>query len=375
MNRPVRLYAGLMSGTSVDAVDGVLAAFHDDTTPVGSLAFGSRPIPAPLREALQSLQGPGTDELARAAVAANALSDLYAEVVADLLAASGRRPAEIEAIGAHGQTVRHRPECGYTIQLLNPSRLAERSGIAVVADLRSADVAAGGQGAPLAPGFHRAVFGVARERRAIVNLGGIANVSLIPAADEQAPMLGFDTGPANTLLDHWCREHTGQDFDRDGSWSAGGRAIDGLLARMLEEPYFNAPPPKSTGRELFEAGWLQAALRSADALDADPRDVQATLAELTAFTVAKPCIEFGARDIRVCGGGARNGDLMARLRRRVAPATVEDTSALGIDPQAVEALAFAWLACRRLAGLPGNVPAVTGASGPRLLGGLWPAAR
>lgn len=375
MNRPVRLYAGLMSGTSVDAVDGVLAAFHDDTSPAGSLAFRSRPIPAPLRDALQSLQGPGTDELARAAVAANALSDLYAEVVADLLAASGRRPADVEAIGAHGQTVRHRPDCGYTIQLLNPSRLAERCGIAVVADLRSADVAAGGQGAPLAPGFHQAVFGVARERRAIVNLGGIANVSLIPAADEQASMLGFDTGPANTLLDHWCRQHTGQDFDRDGSWAASGRVIDRLLARMLEEPYFDAPPPKSTGRDLFEAGWLRAALRSADTLDDDPRDVQATLAELTALTVAKPCIEFGATDIRVCGGGARNGDLMERLRRRVAPATVEDTGALGIDPQAVEALAFAWLACRRLAGLPGNVPAVTGASGPRLLGGLWPATR
>ncbi|HRO58878.1 MAG TPA: anhydro-N-acetylmuramic acid kinase [Burkholderiaceae bacterium] len=375
MNRPVRLYAGLMSGTSVDAVDGVLAGFHDDTSPAGSLAFSSRPIPLPLRDALQSLQRSGADELARAALAANELSDLYAEVISDLLDKSGRQPAEIEAIGAHGQTVRHRPECGYTIQLLNPSRLAERSGIAVVADLRSADVAAGGQGAPLAPGFHHAAFGAARERRAIANLGGIANVSLIPAADEQAPVRGFDTGPANTLLDYWCLRHTGHDFDRDGSWAAGGRVIEALLARMLEEPYFSAPAPKSTGRDLFEAGWLQAALRSADALDADPRDVQATLAELTAITVAKPCIEFGATAVRVCGGGARNPDLMARLRRRAAPATVEDTSALGIDPQAVEALAFAWLACRRLAGLPGNVPAVTGATGPRLLGGLWPATR
>ena len=375
MNRPVRLYAGLMSGTSVDAVDGVLAGFQDDTQAARSLAFSSRPIPLPLRNALQSLQRPGADELARAALAANELSDLYAEVISDLLDQSGRKPAEIEAIGAHGQTVRHRPECGYTIQLLNPARLAERTGIAVVADLRSADVAAGGQGAPLAPGFHHAMFGAASERRAIVNLGGIANVSLIPAADEQAPVRGFDTGPANTLLDHWCLKYTGHDFDRDGSWAAGGRVNETLLARMLAEPYFGAPAPKSTGRDLFEPGWLQAALRTADALDAEPRDVQSTLAELTAITVAKPCVEFGAKAVQVCGGGARNSDLMARLRRRVAPATVEDTSALGIDPQAVEALAFAWLACRRLAGLPGNVPAVTGATGPRLLGGLWPATR
>jgi anhydro-N-acetylmuramic acid kinase len=438
---PVRLCAGLMSGTSVDAVDGVLAAFpledgpdawletlafprkdnpeaRPETlaspfdgasgAPIRTLAFRSRSMPSGLREALQALQKPGADELARASEAANALADLYAEVVADLLETSGHRPGQVAAIGAHGQTVRHRPELGYTLQLLNPARLAERSGLAVVADLRSADLAAGGQGAPLVPAFHAQVFGDPFRKRAIVNLGGIANVSLIPsraaaghaarpragasrsagpwppelpeaglsASDAGLSMpqvLGCDTGPANTLLDFWCRRHTGADFDADGAWAAGGRVLKPLLHCLLAEPYFRRPAPKSTGRDLFEATWLEARLRAAGATDASPRDVQATLAELTAVTVAQPCRAFGADEVWVCGGGARNVHLMRRIAEHTAPAPVADTAALGLDPLAVEATAFAWLAHRRLSGLPGNLPAVTGAAGPRVLGAVWPA--
>ncbi|TXL66401.1 anhydro-N-acetylmuramic acid kinase [Zeimonas arvi] len=378
-----------MSGTSVDAVDGALVEFPIES-PDGSgaasraaprtLAFCSRPIPPALRGQLQSLQQPGPDELARAALAANALASLYAEVSADLLAAAGLEPARVAAIGAHGQTVRHRPELGYTIQLLNPARLAELAGIPVVADLRSADVAAGGQGAPLAPGFHATVFAHPTLRRAVVNLGGIANVSLLEAGAgrtdrnlEARPVAGFDTGPANTLLDLWCERHTGQPYDRDGAWAAGGRVLPPLLACLLSEPYFRAAPPKSTGRDLFEAGWLARGLAQAGATSADPRDVQATLAELTAVTVAEPCLAFDAREILVCGGGSRNADLMGRLAARMPGVMVSDTSDMGIDPQAVEATAFAWQAHRHLAGLAGNLPSVTGASGPRVLGALWPA--
>lgn len=413
MSPAVRLCAGLMSGTSVDAVDGALVEFPIESPvdfPSGvtagvtadpragpgaadraaprTLAFCSRPIPPYLREQLQSLQQPGPDELSRAALAANALAALYAEVCADLLAAARVGRAAVAAIGAHGQTVRHRPDLGYTIQLLNPARLAELAGIPVVADLRSADVAAGGQGAPLAPGFHATVFAHPTLRRAVVNLGGIANVSLLEAgaarpdgdlegrADdnrEARPVVGFDTGPANTLLDLWCERHTGQPYDRDGAWAAGGRVLPPLLACLLDEPYFRAPPPKSTGRDLFEAGWLARKLAQSGTTSADPRDIQATLAELTAVTVAEPCLAFGAREIRVCGGGARNADLMARLAARMPGVPVSDTGGLGIDPQAVEATAFAWLAHRHLAGLAGNLPSVTGASGPRVLGALWPA--
>jgi anhydro-N-acetylmuramic acid kinase len=388
-----------MSGTSVDAVDGALVAFPVDLpaepgvsgrAAPRTLAFCSRPIPSALREQLQSLQQSSPDELSRAALAANDLAELYAEVTSDLLLQAGVRPAEVAAIGAHGQTVRHRPELGYTIQLLNPARLAELAGIAVVADLRSADVAAGGQGAPLAPGFHATVFAHPTLARAVVNLGGIANVSLLepsgasrsatdpaatPGSRAAPPVLGFDTGPANTLLDLWCERHTGQPYDRNGAWAAGGRVLEPLLYRLLDEAYFRAPPPKSTGRDLFEAGWLARKLADAGATRADPRDVQATLTELTAVTVAEPCRAFGARELWVCGGGARNAHLMARLAARMPGVSVADTGALGIDPQAVEATAFAWLAHRHLSGLPGNLPSVTGASGPRVLGALWPACR
>lgn len=379
MSDSVRLCAGLMSGTSIDAVDGALVAFS--SSGLHTLAARSRPFPAALRTALQALQQPGDDELARAALAGNALADLYADVVGDLLVAAGRSAPDVAAIGAHGQTVRHRPELGYTIQLLNPARLAERSGIPVVADLRAADIAAGGQGAPLVPAFHALAFGDSTRRRAIVNLGGIANVSLLapPAGAVPGTSLdigGFDTGPANTLLDGWCERHTGRGFDEDGRWAAGGRCLPGLLEAMLADPYFGTPPPKSTGRDHFNLEWVDRKLSELAMMDsaaAAAQDVQATLAELTATTVARACSSFRADEVWLCGGGTRNRDLIGRLANYLPGVRVADTNALGIDPQAVEAVAFAWLAERRLAGEPANLPAVTGACAPRVLGALWPA--
>ncbi|GMV00837.1 MAG: anhydro-N-acetylmuramic acid kinase [Burkholderiales bacterium] len=363
----MRRFIGLMSGTSIDAVDGALLEIgdgHPDTLRTAALA--SRPIPAGLRRELEALQSPGPDELARAALAASALADVYAGVVADLLATAGCPAASITAIGAHGQTVRHRPELGYTIQLLQPARLAEVCGIAVVCDLRAADIAAGGQGAPLAPAFHAEVFRDAAERRAIVNLGGIANISVLPPFDASEPVIGFDTGPANTLLDAWCRRHTGADFDRGGDWARGGTANPGLLMKWLAEPYFALAPPKSTGRDLFDAGWLERTLAAGERHD--PRNVQATLVELTATTAGRACRESGAERVFVCGGGVRNRFLMERLAAHAAPAKLSTTEALGVDPQAVEAAAFAWLAARRIDGKAGNLTSVTGAHGPRVLG-------
>ncbi|MGD9944157.1 MAG: anhydro-N-acetylmuramic acid kinase [Burkholderiaceae bacterium] len=373
--QPPSRFIGLMSGTSIDAVDGVLLEIADTAPPMQraaaapcrTLAFASRPFDAGLRAELEALQAPGTDELARAAIAANRLSDLYAGLTADLLRQAGLAPADIAAVGAHGQTVRHRPELGYTLQLLNAPRLAERCGIAVVSDLRSADVAAGGQGAPLVPAFHAQVFGDALERRAIVNIGGIANLTVLPAGAES--VVGYDTGPGNTLLDAWCRRHTGAVFDRDGAWARQGRVDAALLAACLADAYFARPAPKSTGRDHFHPGWLQAALdRAAPA--ARPEDVQATLLELTAATIAQACRSAAAQRIFVCGGGVNNRWLMERLAQMLAPVPVGSTAELGIDPQAVEASAFAWLAARRIRRQAGNLPSVTGAAGPRVLGAL-----
>jgi len=353
-----------MSGTSIDAVDGVLAEFagSEPAAAVCTLAFRTLPMPEPLRAELLALQQPGPDELARAAAATVTLTDLYAEVAASLLAASGGTP--VLALGAHGQTVRHRPELGYTLQLIDGARLAERSGCVTVVDLRSADVAAGGQGAPLVPAFHALAFASDR-RRAVVNVGGIANVSLLSPGG--TAVTGFDTGPGNLLMDAWCARHTGAPFDRDGRWAAGGRVDAALLARLLAEPYFGQPAPKSTGRDLFTPGWLE---RRLGAQPPAPQDVQATLAELTAVTIADAVRPFAPSDCRVCGGGAHNDHLMARLSALLAPIGVGSTADWGIDPGTVEALAFAWLARERLAGRPGNLPSVTGARGARILGAV-----
>jgi anhydro-N-acetylmuramic acid kinase len=353
------LFIGLMSGTSVDAVDGALVDFSG-SAPV-TVGFESEPIPSALRATLLDLQRPGDDELGRAALASIELTKLYA-TVARRLSAPGRRGAR--AIGAHGQTVRHRPELGYTLQLIDGALLAELTGTDVVCDFRSADVAAGGQGAPLVPAFHAGVFAHPSRRRAIVNVGGIANLTLLAPGEA---VRGFDSGPGNVLLDGWCESNTGERFDRDGRWAAGGSPDARLLDTLLAEPYFARAAPKSTGRDLFNVEWLRRAL-------AQPRraqDVQATLVELTARTIADGARGFGAQEVFLCGGGANNGTLVARITALLAPARVSTTGELGLDPQAVEATAFAWLASRRVSGLAGNLPAVTGARGPRLLGALY----
>ena len=376
---PVDLYIGLMSGTSLDGVDGVLLelprnleAAQQSRAPSASRmrvrAHAHQSFPRNLREELVALTQSGPDEMHRAQCAAIELVGVYERVVIALLREETLEPAAVRAIGAHGQTVRHRPERGYSVQINAPALLAERTGIAVVADFRSRDIAAGGQGAPLVPAFHQAALWHPGEALAVLNLGGIANLTLI---DEGGGAIGFDCGPANTLIDGWVRKHLGFEFDAGGSWAAGGRVSPGLLRDLLAEPYFAAPPPKSTGQELFNLAWLQRILAAHATLD--PQDVQATLAELTAATVAQDLRRHlpEARTLLVCGGGSENVDLVQRLRRLVPGVEVMSSSARGMPPQQVEAAAFAWLAARTLADLPGNVPAVTGAAGPRVLGAVY----
>jgi anhydro-N-acetylmuramic acid kinase len=383
------VFIGLMSGTSMDGVDGVLVRFAAAepvaagaraSTRLAVQAHAHRPFPAALREALFQLNASGPDELHRAALAANGLARVQADVVALLLATSGLQPGQVRAVGSHGQTVRHRPGefdgIGYTLQLNQPALLAEWCGIDVVADFRSRDVAAGGQGAPLVPCFHAAVFGAgAGLRRAVLNLGGIANVSLLPAGEEtQAPLRGFDCGPGNALMDHWVQVHLGQPFDADGAWAAGGRVLPALLQRLMAEPFLHRAPPKSTGRDLFHPGWLQDHLRALPEPMA-AQDVQATLAAYTAEACALALRQHGSQtqELLVCGGGALNGHLMARLGQALPEMVVKSTEHAGLPPMQVEAAAFAWLARAHLRGEPGQRSEVTGARGPRVLGASYPA--
>ncbi len=360
-----------MSGTSLDGVDGVLLDCPAGGRPPQVMAHAARPFPAGLRAEFLALNTSGPDELHRSALAALQLTALSADVVADLLQSTGLRASAVRAIGAHGQTVRHRPDLGYTQQLSAPAALAERTGIAVVADFRSRDVAAGGQGAPLVPAFHRAVFAVPGEDVAVLNLGGFANLSLLFA---DGRTLGFDTGPGNALLDHWAQRHTGQTFDADGAWGAGGTAQPDLLRAMLADPYFSRPAPKSTGRDDFHPAWLDRHLASQTARST-PRDVQATLSALTAKSVADALLHAMPHisQLVVCGGGARNADLLRRLQAALPAVPCHLSEARGIPSEQVEAAAFAWLAQQALQGLPGNLPAVTGAAGPRILGAIYPA--
>jgi anhydro-N-acetylmuramic acid kinase len=370
-------YIGLMSGTSVDGIDGVLLRFDGpgEHAPLELLGSASVPMPQSLRAQWLELQHAGDNELHRAALAANALSRLYAEVVARLLESSGCSAEDIVAIGAHGQTVRHQPGAhdgvGYTLQLQNPALLAELTGVTVVADFRSRDVAAGGQGAPLVPRFHRALFGQSRSALAVLNLGGMANLSAWTAPE--GALIGFDCGPANVLMDAWCQQHTGAPYDARGSWARQGRVHAGLLASMKSDPYFDAPPPKSTGRDRFNRAWLQHHLERAGA-GVTPVDVQATLLELTAQTCAEACRRHAphAEALVVCGGGACNDRLMERLGHLLAPMPVRSSAEHGLPPQWVEAAAFAWLARQTIEGRPGNDPRVTGARGPRILGAIYP---
>jgi anhydro-N-acetylmuramic acid kinase len=360
-----RFFVGLMSGTSLDGVDAVVADFSSARPKL--LGNSHLPFDPALRQELLALNAQGTNEIERSMLAGNALARIYAATVADVLSKASIGSADIVAIGCHGQTVRHRPEAGYTVQIGNAALLAELTSTRVVADFRSRDVAAGGQGAPLVPAFHAAVFADPAEDRIVLNLGGIANLTILPRS---GPVLGFDSGPANCLLDQWASVHLSRALDEGGTWAAGAQPISALLERLISEPYFAAPAPKSTGRDLFNEAWLRRALQGKE----EPQAVQATLLELTARSVAAAARRSSpaAQRMIVCGGGTKNLALMRRLQALMASAAVETSSVHGLDPALVEATAFAWLAQRALEGAPANMPSVTGARGLRVLGAVYP---
>ncbi len=359
------LYLGLMSGTSLDGVDAALVDLRGRPRLLGASYL---PYPKPLKEALLALNDPSPDELHRTSLAGIRLSDFYARCVGRLLRRHRVAARSVRAIGCHGQTVRHRPDFGYTVQLGNPAWLAERTGIPVVADFRSRDIAAGGQGAPLVPAFHAVVFSSPAAHRVVVNLGGIANLTDLP---RRGPVTGFDTGPGNVLLDAWIGTKVGRSFDRGGALASRGRLCEPLLKAMLADAYFRQPPPKSTGRERFNLDWLRRFGVSRYRIE----DVQATLAELSARSVANAISKFcrGTTAVYVCGGGAHNSDLVERIAQSLPGIPLASTAQLGIHPDWVEAMAFAWLARRRLRGEVGNLRHVTGAKATRVLGAIYSA--
>ncbi|HSE11886.1 MAG TPA: anhydro-N-acetylmuramic acid kinase [Rudaea sp.] len=364
------LYLGLISGTSADGIDVALASFEPAPRLHASATYA---YPDTLRPRILALaQGDGRIALDELGALDVEIGRVFAASALRLLAGHGVAPSAVRALGSHGQTVRHRPGSAapYTLQLGDPNVIAEATGIVTVADFRRRDMAAGGQGAPLAPAFHAAMLGSDAGSPVVVNLGGIANVSVLPDGAGQ-PVLGFDTGPASCLLDVWAERHLGCPFDAGGAFAASGNVSPDLLARMLADPYFQLPPPKSTGREIFHLRWLQQHL---DGYTMAPADVQATLLEFSARTIADAIRAHAprAREVLVCGGGVHNPVLMQALAHALAPMPVRSTAVRGIDPDFVEAMLFAWLARERLLGRPApGVPGVTGARGPRVLGGVY----
>lgn len=364
-----------MSGTSIDAIDAALVNCTDQGCKL--LATLEHPITPAQRRDIAAISQPGDDEIERLGRLDRQLGTLFADAVIALLASAGYARHEIAAVGSHGQTIRHRPPSAgnatpFTLQIGDPNTIAELTGITTVADFRRRDIAAGGEGAPLAPGFHAAAFSREGSSRAIVNIGGIANITLLSGAHLVS---GFDTGPGNTLLDHWTQRHRGLAYDRDGQWAAEGQVHLALQEQLDKHTYLTRRGPRSTGKEAFNLAWLDSCLHTLPALES--RDVQATLAEFTARSIADAIIgsDTGVDEIYVCGGGARNTDLMRRLYRLLAPRQLDTTAALGIDPEWVEAAAFAWLAWRTMSSLEGSAAAVTGATGARVLGGIYPAGR
>lgn len=364
------LCIGTLSGTSVDGIDAALVRFSPQPTLV---ATHSLKFPEDLRQDLLALGVPGENEIDRLGQADVRVGKLFAQAVNELLRQAGVAPGEIAAIGSHGQTIRHRPGLAqpFTLQIGDPNVIATGTGIPVVADFRRKDLALGGQGAPLVPAFHDAVFRQPGTDRVIVNIGGIANLTVLPGHTAR-PVLGFDTGPGNTLLDGWSRRSLNQPMDRNGAFAASGKPHPGLLAALLGDPYFHQAPPKSTGPEYFSADWLQRHLVTTG--DLAPADVQATLLALTVRSIAEairqlPGLERPA--VYVCGGGAHNDALMRALHDNLPGSTVAPTDSLGLPVDWIEAMAFAWLARQRLHEKPGNSPFVTGAARPAVLGGLW----
>jgi anhydro-N-acetylmuramic acid kinase len=375
-----QLYLGLISGTSADGIDAALVRFaSDDAQARFELVHGrTYHWDDALRTRLIALgQGGDCSSLDELGTLDARSAEAFADAALQLLGAAGVAATQVRALGSHGQTVRHRPAGAafdgrwpFTLQLGDGNLIAERTGIATVADFRRRDVAAGGHGAPLLPALHAALLRAPDEGRAVLNLGGIANLTLLPRTAD-SPVRGFDTGPANALLDAWCERHHGAAFDADGAFAASGRADETLLARLLAEPWFLLPPPKSSGREQFHLEWVEARLRGDEAV----QDVQATLLELTAASVAAALQENqpDTQRLLVCGGGVHNPLLLQRIAARLPGVQVESTAVHGVDPDFVEAMGFAWLARESLAGRPGNLPDVTGARGPRILGALYPA--
>jgi anhydro-N-acetylmuramic acid kinase len=377
-NSAQQLFIGLISGTSADGIDAALVRFTDDgdTTHCELVHGRTYPWPEELRSRLITLgQGAPVNSLDEVGTLDVRIGEHFAAAALQLARDAGITARDVLAIGSHGQTLRHRPAGAafdgrypFTMQLGDAHLIAERSGITTVADFRRRDVAAGGHGAPLLPALHNALLHSPREDRAVLNLGGIANFTLLPA---HGNVRGFDTGPANALMDAWCARHTGQAFDAGGAFAAQGACDAALLQRLLDEAWFALPPPKSTGREVFHLEWVEARLRGNETA----ADVQATLLELTAASVAGALLAHqpGTRRVLVCGGGVHNARLLERIAARLPDAVVESTARHGVDPDFVEAMGFAWLARQALLGKPGNLPSVTGARGPRVLGVVYPA--
>ena len=370
-------YIGLMSGTSLDGIDAALVDFSNDTPVlINAINFS---LPTALRESIKTLCTPGNNEIEQLGHADIQLATTFAAAVEQLLKESNISATQVQAIGSHGQTIRHRPDDHFTLQIGDPNTLAELTGITTVADFRRRDMAAGGQGAPLAPAFHAAIFGSDLQSRVIINIGGMANVTHLPKQlpnhlpmNKHDSVIGFDTGPGNVLMDAWIQRHQQCAYDEDGQWAASGAVNSDLLEAFLQDDFFSRKPPKSTGREHFNLAWLEQQLDQFGKT-VDPVDVQATLSQLTACSLQKAVAQFAPGSIVVCGGGARNTDLMRRLREQFSSSTVVTSDDLGLSADWVEAVAFAWLARECLAQRPGNLPSVTGARKPVVLGGIYPA--
>jgi anhydro-N-acetylmuramic acid kinase len=371
MSESGNYYIGLMSGTSADAIDVVLVNLSEN---IQLVAHHSEPLSAPLRKEIHQLATPGDHEIDRAGELDRQLGELFAEAVNSLLSKTDLTPKQITAIGSHGQTIRHRPPKdqmrGFTLQIGDPNVIAQNTGITTVADFRRRDMAAGGQGAPLVPAFHRAIFASSSSNRVVANIGGIANITWLPT---QGNVIGFDTGPGNGLMDAWINEHQGYAYDANGDWAASGRVHPTLLQELLDDSFFKLAPPKSTGREAFNPEWLRQILKRTES-DIPTADVQASLLELTAQTIADSVsglLHQTPGEVFVCGGGAYNSHLMEALQKHLPQCSVNTTLALGVPPEWVEAMAFAWLAQQTLNRHSGNLRSVTGANAEVILGGVY----
>ena len=365
LNKKASLYLGVMSGTSTDGADVIIADFSDPVPHV--IGFQSEDFPPPLRAELLALNVAGENEIERSHLAASALADVYASAITKLLSRTGKSPGDVLAIGCHGQTVRHRPDLGFTVQLNSPGRLAELTSIDVVADFRSRDIAAGGQGAPLAPAFHDGIFRAQDETRVVVNIGGIANITILK---KDKPVWGFDCGPGNCLMDAWVDKHLAKQFDENGAWAAQGQALVRLSGLLLSEKYFEQAPPKSTGRDQFNLAWLEPHLTGNE----KAVDVQRTLLDLTATSIANDVKHYAADcgQVLVCGGGAQNAALMTRLAQQLPDTKIDKTDAFGVPAQQVEALAFAWFAKQAIERRALDLRATTGARHAAVLGAIYP---